>query len=266
MTMTDQADCSVRKLPPADWRWKKSSMAVLLGSWLIAGFVRSEEIEPLAPPLPPLAAPADLGYAIGYRIGRQLRADLESIDVEADPAGVIAGLREALAGREPTLPAERLGSGLVSFDARIAARDDAFRREFATKAERNQQRGQAFLAEHRRQPGVRELPGGILIEVRKRGRGPQPTLTDDVLVHYSGRRLDGEVFDATDPAEEPARIRLRDVIPGWQQAIVRMPTGSRWQIVIPAEQAYGAEGAPPVIAPNEVLIFELELVAISPRP
>ena len=183
-----------------------------------------------------------------------------------DPAGVIAGLREALAGREPSLPEERFGRGLASFDARIAARDEAFRREFAARAEQNQKRGEAFLAEHRRQPGVRELPGGVLIEVRKRGRGPSPTLTDEVQIHYTGRRLDGEVFDATDPAEEPARIRLQDVIPGWQQAITQMPTGSRWQIVIPAEQAYGEEGAPPVIAPNEVLIFELELVAISPRP
>ena len=262
MTLSKHVDRPRR----ADRRRLLPVISLLVGGWLLALPVVGEDVEALAPPLPPLAPPADLGYAVGYRIGRQLQADLNSIDVEADPAGVIAGLREALAGREPSLPEERFGRGLASFDARIAARDEAFRREFAARAEQNQKRGEAFLAEHRRQPGVRELPGGVLIEVRKRGRGPSPALTDEVLVRYTGRRLDGEVFDATDPAEEPARIRLQDVIPGWQQAITQMPTGSRWQIVIPAKQAYGAEGAPPVIAPNEVLIFELELVAISPRP
>ena len=266
MTMPGRADCSGNRRPSAACLWKTSWTAVLLSSWLAGGIVMCEEVETLAPPLPPPAAPADLGYALGYRIGRQLRADLESVDLTADPAGLIAGLQEALGGREPSLPEERFGRGLASFDARIAARDEAFRREFAAKAEQNQTKGQAFLAAQRRQPGVRELPGGVLIEVRKRGRGPSPTLADEVLLHYTGRRIDGEVFDATDPADEPARIRLKDVIPGWQQAIVQMPTGSRWQIVIPAGQAYGEEGAPPVIEPNEVLVFEIELVAISPQP
>ena len=266
LMMPGQADRSGKWLPLAACLWKKPLMAVLLNGWLAVGIAVCDEVETLAPPLPPPAAPADIGYALGYRIGRQLRADLESIDLNADPTGLIAGLREALDGREPSLPEERFGRGLASFDARITARDEAFRREFAGKAEQNQKQGQAFLAAQRRQPGVRELPGGVLIEVRKRGRGPSPTLADEVLVHYTGRRIDGEVFDATDPADEPARIRLKDVIPGWQQAIVQMPTGSRWQIVLPAAQAYGEEGAPPVIEPNEVLVFEIELVAISPRP
>lgn len=266
MTMTGQADRVVRKLPPASCIWKKLFLSLLLCGWLAAGPSVCDEVEVLAPPLPPPAAPADLGYALGYRIGRQLRADLESVDLTADPAGLIAGLREALDGREPSLPEERFGRGLASFDARIAARDEAFRREFAAKAEQNRMQGEAFLAGQRRQPGVRELPDGVLIEVRQRGRGPSPTLADEVLLHYTGRRIDGEVFDATDPADEPARIRLKDVIPGWQQAIVQMPTGSRWQIVIPAGQAYGEEGFPPVIEPNEVLVFEIELVGISPRP
>lgn len=244
-----------------------AGMALLIG-WLGATWGRADEVETLvAPPavqLPPLGDPADMGYAIGYRIGRQLRADLDSIKVAAEPAAVLKGLREALAGSEPSLSEERFGRVLAGFDARIAARDEAFAREFARLAAENLQRGRAFLAENRERPGVRELPKGVQIEVRKRGVGKRPTLADDVLVHYSGSRLDGEVFDATDPEDGPVRIRLREVIPGWQQAIGQMPTGARWRIVIPAEQAYGEEGAPPVIGPNEVLIFEIELVAISP--
>lgn len=252
---------------PARGGRRAAATAVFLVGSLTAAAL-AEEVETLAPPpakLPPLGRPGDLDYAVGYRLGRQLRADLESIDVDADPEAIVAGLREALAGREPSLSRERFSGGLAGFDARIAARDAALMRKFAAKAAANRERGRAFLADRRGRPGVRELPGGTQIEVRKRGGGRRPTVDDELLVHYSGSRLDGEVFDATDPAGPPARIRLREVIPGWQQALLQMSEGARWRIAVPPEQAYGEEGAPPVIEPNEVLIFEIELVAISPK-
>jgi FKBP-type peptidyl-prolyl cis-trans isomerase len=98
----------------------------------------------------------------------------------------------------------------------------------------------------------------------KTGSGPKPTVDDTVSTHYRGTHLDGSEFDATDPAGEPATFPLRGVVPGWQEALPLMNVGSKWRLYVPPELGYGEEGSPPVIEPNEVLVFEIELVKILP--
>jgi FKBP-type peptidyl-prolyl cis-trans isomerase FklB len=111
---------------------------------------------------------------------------------------------------------------------------------------------------------VKTLPSGLQYEVLKAGEGPRPTADDTVSTHYRGTHVDGSEFDATDPAGEPATFPLRGVVPGWQEALPLMGVGSKWRLYVPPELGYGEEGSPPVIEPNEVLIFEIELVKIVP--
>jgi len=111
---------------------------------------------------------------------------------------------------------------------------------------------------------VKSLPSGLQYEVLRAGEGPRPTTDDTVATHYRGTHVDGSEFDATDAAGPPATFPLRGVVPGWQEAIPLMAVGSKWRLYVPPELGYGEEGSPPVIEPNEVLIFEIELVKIMP--
>ena len=109
------------------------------------------------------------------------------------------------------------------------------------------------------------LPSGLQYTVLKEGSGPKPTLEDVVAAHYRGTHIDGSQFDGTEPEGEPAAFPLRGVVPGWQEALPLMKAGSKWRIYLPPALAYGPQGSPPAIEPNEVLVFEIELLAIRPR-
>ena len=111
----------------------------------------------------------------------------------------------------------------------------------------------------------RALPSGLQYTVLTEGAGPKPTLDDVVEAHYRGTHVDGTEFDGTEPGGEPAAFPLRGVVPGWQEALPLMKAGSKWRVWLPAELGYGDAGSPPAIEPNEVLVFEIELVAIRPQ-
>jgi FKBP-type peptidyl-prolyl cis-trans isomerase FklB len=133
-------------------------------------------------------------------------------------------------------------------------------------AKANLAKGAEYLKKKSAEPSVKALPSGLLYEVLKEGTGPQPTLDDVVTAHYAGTHIDGTRFDGTDPAGPPAQFPLRGVVPGWQEALPLMKTGSKWRIHLPPALGYGDEGSPPTIEPNEVLVFEIELVGSQPGP
>jgi FKBP-type peptidyl-prolyl cis-trans isomerase len=110
--------------------------------------------------------------------------------------------------------------------------------------------------------GVESLESGVQYKVISAGDGEMPVAGDKVRVHYTGTLLDGTEFDSSRKRGEPTDLALGDVIPGWQQALTRMPVGARWMVWIPPDQAYGTRGAGSVIGPNETLVFDIELVAI----
>jgi FKBP-type peptidyl-prolyl cis-trans isomerase FklB len=193
-----------------------------------------------------------LSYTVGYQLGEQLRRE----GLPLDGAVLALGVQDAVTGAPPRLSAGDREGALRQFDASQSQAGLA-------EAERNRSEGSAFLAANRNNPDVVELPGGLQYRVIKAGKGPVPQPTDQVRVHYAGTLIDGTEFDSSYRRGEPAVLGVGQVIDGWQQALVRMPVGSRWQIFVPAELGYGHAGAGGVIGPDETLIFDVELLAIE---
>lgn len=133
----------------------------------------------------------------------------------------------------------------------------------AKKYEKNIAEGKQFLAENAKRPEVKTTPSGLQYEVLKEGNGPKPTANDQVTVHYTGKLLDGTVFDSSVERGEPATFGVTQVIQGWVEALQMMPEGSKWKLYIPADLAYGERGAGNVIGPYSTLIFEVELLKIN---
>ncbi len=136
-----------------------------------------------------------------------------------------------------------------------------FQKLSTLRATENLEKGKKFLAENAKKAGVDTLSDGIQYKVIKKGDGPKPSETDVVKVNYKGTLLDGTEFDSSYKRGEPAEFPLNRVIPGWTKSLKEMPVGSKWEIFIPADQAYGPRGGGP-IGPNETLIFEVELLEI----
>lgn len=122
--------------------------------------------------------------------------------------------------------------------------------------------GEKFLAENKTKEGVVALPSGLQYKILKEGNGPKPKASDTVKCHYEGRLIDGTVFDSSIRRGEPAEFPVGGVIQGWVEALQLMPVGSKWQLYIPSELAYGSHGAGQAIGPDETLIFDVELLAI----
>ena len=123
--------------------------------------------------------------------------------------------------------------------------------------------GEAFLAANKNKPGVITLPDGLQYKVLVDGKGAIPTDSDTVTVHYQGTLVNGTEFDSSYKRGQPATFPVLGVIPGWVEALKMMKVGSTWELFIPASLAYGDRGAPPVIGPNETLIFKVQLLSIN---
>lgn len=130
-------------------------------------------------------------------------------------------------------------------------------------ADQNKMQGETFLKTNKVKPGVISLPDGLQYKVISEGNGPKPTETDLVTVDYAGTLIDGTEFDSSYKRGEPATFPVSGVIPGWVEALKLMPKGSTWQLFIPASLAYGEQGMPPVIGPNQTLIFKVHLIDIK---
>ncbi len=129
-------------------------------------------------------------------------------------------------------------------------------------ADLNAKTGEEFLAENAKRPEVKTTPSGLQYEVLTEGTGAQPTATDQVVVHYTGKLIDGTVFDSSVDRGEPATFGVTQVIPGWVEALQMMKAGSAWRLYIPSDLAYGPRGAGGVIGPNETLIFDVTLLEV----
>jgi len=123
--------------------------------------------------------------------------------------------------------------------------------------------GEVFLDKNKTKKGVVTLNDGLQYKIIKKGTGPKPTLQDTVTVHYLGHLVNGTEFDSSYKRGEPATFPVSGVIPGWTEALQLMPVGSTWELYIPASLAYGEQGAPPSIGPNETLIFKVQLLEIK---
>jgi FKBP-type peptidyl-prolyl cis-trans isomerase FklB len=203
-----------------------------------------------------LKTPKDkLSYIIGVQIGN----DLKSQSIDVDPSLVNKGIQDSMSGNK-----------LLIGDQEAKDIIGAYQKERATKmaeekkkiGETNKKEGAAFLAENKKKTGVKTLPDGLQYKVIKEGTGKTPKATDTVVTQYRGTLVNGTEFDSSYKRNEPATFPVNGVIKGWTEALQLMKEGSKWQIVVPSELAYGEQGAGP-IGPNATLIFEIELVSVK---
>jgi FKBP-type peptidyl-prolyl cis-trans isomerase FklB len=197
-----------------------------------------------------------VSYAIGMDLGSQFR----KLSVDVDPEVLSRGLKDILSNSKTLLSQEEALSVLTDLQAAAKKKMEEARQ---TAMEENNKAGAAFLAENKKKEGVVTLASGLQYKILKPGSGPKPTLEDTVKCQYRGTLIDGTEFDSSYKRGEPAIFPVKGVIAGWTEALQLMPEGSKWQLFIPAQLAYGERGASGVIAPDSTLIFEVELVSIK---
>ncbi len=196
-----------------------------------------------------------LSYSIGASIGKNLKNESAEIDLNV----MIEGIKAGLAGDKVLLSEKEVREVMNEYQTQMRKRAAA-KKQLAQGD--NKKKGDAYLAQYKAQKGVLELPNGVLYKIIKEGTGKKPMESDMVEVNYRGTLINGTEFDATEPGR-PANLKIPSLIAGWKQALTMMPTGSKWQIAIPSALAYGERGVGADIGPNEVLVFDLELIAIK---
>lgn len=199
-----------------------------------------------------------VSYAIGMNIGKGLHHD----GVDVDPAVLARGLKDGLAGGKTAMTDEEAKAAMTALQADVRKKQEA-RKQVEGAA--NEKEGAAFLAANKAKPGVVTLPSGLQYKILKEGTGPKPTASDTVACNYKGTLINGTEFDSSYKRGKPATFPVGQVIKGWTEALQLMPVGSKWQIFLPPDLAYGAKGAGPGIGPNTTLIFEVELESIQPK-
>jgi len=195
-------------------------------------------------------------YAIGMSIGHTLKGSGTEVDMDA----FVAGARDAYSGAKPKLDAKEANAARVAFMQRQMQASQAKTKKVA---DANAKASAAFLAANKTKPGVKTTASGLQYEVLRAGKGAKPTTTDKVTVNYRGTLIDGKEFDSSYKRQEPSTFELGQVIPGWTEGLQLMRVGAKYRFWIPANLAYGAHGAGGVIGPNQVLIFDVELLKIN---
>ncbi|MCQ6260720.1 FKBP-type peptidyl-prolyl cis-trans isomerase [Alcanivorax sp. MM125-6] len=197
-------------------------------------------------------------YALGFRSAEQMSA-MKNLDLEA----MIAGLRDGFGDEsESRLGDEDLDQLIRDYQTRMM---EARQQEQEEKAQKNLEESQAFLEENAEKEGIETTDSGLQYKVLESGEegAESPTLEDTVEVHYKGSLVDGTVFDSSIERDKPAVFGLKHIIPGWQEALPMMKVGDKWQLFLPPELGYGEQGAGGDIGPNQVLIFEVELLDVK---
>lgn len=177
-----------------------------------------------------------------------------------DPAIVARGLRDTLEGAKPLLTDSEAETALNQLQTALKAKQDAERQKMG---DANMKEGQEFLAANKTKEGVVTLPSGLQYKILTAGTGPKPAASDTVVCNYRGTFINGTEFDSSYKRGQPATFPVGGVIKGWTEALQLMPVGSKWQLFIPSDLAYGSRGAGGAIGPNATLIFEVELISIQ---
>jgi FKBP-type peptidyl-prolyl cis-trans isomerase FklB len=196
-------------------------------------------------------------YAIGMNIGKSIHRD----GVDVDPIILLRGMKDAMAGGKTVLTDDEAKTVMTNLQAEMH-KQQAEKAQLAGEA--NKKAGDAFLAVNKTKEGVVTLPSGLQYKVLTQGTGPKPTATDTVVCNYKGTLLDSTEFDSSYSRNQPLTIPVGGVIKGWTEALQLMPVGSKWQLFIPSDLAYGPSAKGPIGA-NSTLIFEVELLSIQEK-
>jgi FKBP-type peptidyl-prolyl cis-trans isomerase FklB len=215
------------------------------------------------------AAPAPLttrkqkfSYALGMNIGNGLGGNLKKQGVEVDWTIVARGLKDAVAGGKTQLTEEQAQAVLKEVQTEVQKQQQE---KTKAAADKNKSEGDAFLAANKSKEGIVTLPDGLQYKILTAGTGPKPTATDSVVCNYRGTLINGTEFDSSYKRGQPATFGVGQVIKGWTEALQLMPVGSKWQLFIPSNLAYGPRGAGAEIGPDATLVFEVELLSIQDK-
>jgi FKBP-type peptidyl-prolyl cis-trans isomerase len=201
-------------------------------------------------------------YALGMNIATGLGANLKKQGVEVDWSLVAQGLKDGAGGKGTRLSEDEAKTVLNEVQTEVRKEQQE---KMRVAADKNKSEGAAFLAANKDKEGVKTLPSGLQYKVITEGTGPKPTTTDTVVCNYRGTLINGTEFDSSYKRGEPATFPVGGVIKGWTEALQLMPVGSKWQLFVPSDLAYGERGAGAEIGPNSTLIFEVELISIKPK-
>jgi FKBP-type peptidyl-prolyl cis-trans isomerase FklB len=193
---------------------------------------------------------------MGMNIGTGLRK--QSLDI--DPAILARGLRDAFSSGKTLLTEEEARTILTQLQGDLRKKQQEMAQQMG---DANKKEGAAFLEANKAKEGIVTLPSGLQYKVLQAGTGPKPAATDSVVCNYRGTLLNNTEFDSSYKRGQPATFPVNGVIKGWTEALQLMPVGSKWQLFVPAELAYGERGAGGQIGPNAMLIFEVELLSIQ---
>jgi FKBP-type peptidyl-prolyl cis-trans isomerase FklB len=195
-------------------------------------------------------------YAFGMNIGRGLRQN----SVEIDPAILMRGIKDVLAGGKTLLTDEEAQAMLTAIQNDLRKKQQDMRQQ---AGDTNKKEGEAFLTQNKTKDGVITLSSGLQYKIVKAGDGPKPAATDSVVCNYRGTLINGTEFDSSYKRGQPATFPVGQVIKGWTEALQLMPVGSKWELYVPPDLAYGDRGAGPNIGPHATLVFEVELLSIQ---
>ena len=200
---------------------------------------------------------------ISYLMGLDNGSSILAMQIEFDEEAFRLGLEDALAARDPRLSQEDISSTVAEFEKEMKIKQEELQasqqKMLTEQAEENAKKGADFMDNNLSKTGVVTTQSGLQYRILAEGTGSKPTTDNTVEVHYEGRLIDGVIFDSSIQRGEPARFGVTQVIPGWTEALLLMSEGSKWELVIPPELAYGPGGTGP-IPPNATLIFEVELL------
>lgn len=199
---------------------------------------------------------------LSYSMGHDMGTYLSSVSDELDYDRFLQGLKTAYNGGESIMPREDMQAVQKEFAVKMQAKQEA---AMVALQETNQKAGNEFLAANKKKDGVIVTESGLQYEILTPGKGNSPKAEETVTVHYTGTTIDGTVFDDSTKRGEPAVFGVNQVIPGWTEVLQIMKEGAKYRVVIPPALAYGVRGVPPMIEPNSVLVFDVELISIRTK-
>lgn len=200
-----------------------------------------------------------LSYALGMSMGHNFKGTGIKTLNSADFAAGVASVYDGVKGVKPEMTFDEAKRIVNEYFAKLEAEMQA---EAAKQGEVNRKNGEAFLTENAKREGIKVTESGLQYEVLESGKGDSPKASDNVEVHYTGKLIDGTVFDSSVERGVPASFGVTQVIPGWVEALQLMHEGDKWRLYIPSDLAYGPNGAGGVIGPNMTLIFDVELLRV----
>ncbi len=204
---------------------------------------------------------------VSYSLGFSMGSNFEKNELKMNLEIFQKGIKDGFTGSKRILNEEEIEKTMMAFQQKMRAKKQA---EYMKKmgerkkqGEANKEKGEKFLEGNKTKQGIVTLKSGLQYKILKKGTGASPKATDTVKCHYKGTTIDGKEFDSSYKRGEPATFALNRVIKGWTEGLQLMKEGGKWQFFIPSELAYGERGSGPDIGPNEVLIFEVELLGIE---